>query len=106
MSLRCRFLRQMNEAVWELTLGIVAVTAGVAILLKLDALAKFDQRCGAKLNTRLRKRLGDSWLTHDIYSAGTPSGLRKSRIGLGIAGVGLILGGLAISALALKTLLS
>jgi hypothetical protein len=87
-----------------MALGVTAILAGVVLLLNLNSVANFDQRCGVRINAWLKERLGNSFLTRDVYSVGTPSGLRKSRIGLGIAGVVLVLGGLAIAAISLRLL--
>lgn len=94
----------MNGAVTDLAEGVIAVAAGFAILLNLEAVAKLDQRHGLKFNTWLKKRLGDSFLTRDIWSVGTRSGMRSSKIGMGFAGVILVVGGLALVAVSLQRL--
>ena len=80
------------------------MAAGFANMVNLEALAKVDQRHGLKFNTWLKKRLGDSFLTRDIWPVGTQSGMRSSKIGFGFAGVILILGGFALVAISLQEL--
>jgi hypothetical protein len=94
----------MKEALSDLVQGAIIIWAGIAILLNLESLANLDQRWGAKQNAWLKRLLGKSFLTRDIYSVGDPSGLRKSRIGVRIAGTILILGGLALVTISLRIL--
>jgi hypothetical protein len=85
-----------NDFISPLAWGVVCAAAGVTLLVKLEAAARLDQHCGIKWNSWLKSKLGDSFLTRDLYSVGTPGGLRKSKIGLGVAGVMLLLLGLAV----------
>jgi hypothetical protein len=95
----------MNEAISDLVQGILAAAAGIVLLIKLDAIARFDQRQGARFNKWLKRCLGNSFLTRDIHPVGTPGGLHKSRIGIGIAGATLVLMGLALAVVSLKSLI-
>jgi hypothetical protein len=85
--------------------GIINILAGAAVLRNLDSVANFDQRCGVRFNAWLKERFGNSRVTRDIYSAGNPRGLRKSRIVFRGIGVVLILYGLAVAAISFRLLL-
>jgi hypothetical protein len=95
----------MTGAISDLVQSAIAILAGVSILLNLDFVMNFDQRWEVKVNAWLKKRLGNSLLTRDIYSIGTPSGLRKSRICLRIAAIVLILSGLALATMSVRLML-
>jgi hypothetical protein len=84
----------MSEKIVDLVVATVFLTAGSAIFLNLDALAELDQRSGLRSHNWFKKRLGaESFLNREIYSVGTPSGHRKSKIGIGIAGVLCLISG-------------
>jgi hypothetical protein len=95
----------MNRVLGFMAFGIVNLLAGAAVLLNLDSVANFDQRCGVRFNAWLKERFGNSRITRDIYSVGNPSGLRKSRIVFRVIGVVLILYGLAVAAISFRLLL-
>jgi hypothetical protein len=84
----------MSEAASNLLAGTIFLSVGVLILQNLETIARFDQSNGVKLHSWFKKKLGDSVLNREIYSVGTPSGLRKSRIVLRSAGVFCLVGGL------------
>ena len=92
---------KMNDTVSNVIQGGLAILAGTAMLLNLEWVANFDQRCGVKVNAWLKKRLGNSFLTRDIWPVGNRSGKRSSRIGCGLAAVFLILCGLGLVAVSL-----
>ena len=91
----------MSGPASNLLFGTVFLTVGVFILQYLDAIARFDQSSGVKVHFWFKKKLGDSALNREIYSVGTPSGLRKSKIGLRGAGVFCIVVGLLFVSLGL-----
>jgi hypothetical protein len=80
----------------DFAIGIAASLAGVVLLLNLNAAAKFDQRSGAMINAWLKGRLGKSSLSQDVWSVGTPAGMRGSKLGFAVAGTALLLIGLAL----------
>jgi hypothetical protein len=85
----------MSEQTADLVVATVFLMAGSAIFLNLDALAEFDQRSGLRSHNWFKKRLGaGSFWNREIYSVGTPSGHRKSKIGFGIAGVAFFISGI------------
>jgi hypothetical protein len=85
----------MTEQTADLVVATVFLMAGSAIFLNLDALVKFDQRSGLRSHNWFKKRLGaDSFWNREIYSVGTPSGHRKSKIGFGIAGIACLISGI------------
>ena len=87
---------KMNGTVSNVIQGGFAILAGAAMLLNLEWIANFDQRCGVKVNAWLKKWLGNSFLTRDVWSVGTQSGKRSSKICCGVAAAFLILCGLAL----------
>jgi hypothetical protein len=85
----------MSEQTADLVVATVFLMAGSVIFLNLDALAEFDQRSGLRTNNWLKKWLGaSSFWNREIYSVGTPSGHRKSKIGFGIAGGACLISGI------------
>jgi hypothetical protein len=91
----------MTEQASNLVVGTVFLTVGVFTLQNLDTIARFDQSTGRKLHSWVKKNLGGSTLSRDIFSVGTPSGLRNSKIGLGGAGVLFMVVGLLFISLGL-----
>jgi hypothetical protein len=94
----------MSENLYELLWGTLFLAAGIVLLQNLDGIARLDQRTGAWMNDWFQKRLGNSFLNRELWSVGTPSGFRRSRIALQIAGiisllVGAVLVGLAFHGL-------
>jgi hypothetical protein len=85
----------MSEQTADLVVATVFLMAGSVIFLNLDALAEFDQRSGLRTNNWFKRRLGASSLwNREIYSVGTPSGHRKSKIGFSIAGAACFVSGI------------
>ncbi len=77
----------MSDRTAELAMATLFLIAGAVILLNIEPLARFDQRSGMKTHNWFKQRLGaGSVWNKEIYSVGTPSGLRKSKLGFGIAG--------------------
>jgi len=91
----------MNDTVSSVIQGGVAILAGIAMLLNLDWVANSSQRCSIKFNAWVKKRLGNSILTRDIWPLGNESGDRSARICCSLAGVSLILCGLGLVTVAL-----
>ena len=91
----------MSEAASNLLSGTIFLSVGVLILQNLEAIARLDQSSGVKLHSWFKKKLGDSVLNREIYAVGTPSGLRKSKIGLHGAGIFCIVVGLLFVSLGL-----
>ena len=73
------------------------------MLQNLDALARFDQRSGSRLNDWFKKKLGNSRLNRELWPVGTPSGFRSSKIGLGVAGAISLLFGAVLVCLSLRS---
>jgi len=95
----------MNRVLAFMAFGIINILAGGAVLLNLDSVANFDQRCGVRINAWLKERFGNSRITRDIYSVGNASGRRKSRTVFRVIGVVLILYGLVVAAISFRLLL-
>jgi hypothetical protein len=91
----------MSEQSINFLSGTLTLAAGVLILQTLDALARFDQHSGGRLNDWFGKKLGNSGLNRELWSVGTPSGFRSSKIGLRVAGVILLLAGTVLVGLSL-----
>jgi hypothetical protein len=75
--------------------GTLYLVAGALLLTYLDKIVEFDQNSGIKLKAFFRRKLGDSSLNRELWSAGTPSGYRASRIAFRIAGVVFVVVGIA-----------
>jgi hypothetical protein len=67
--------------------GTLYLVAGALLLTYLDKIVEFDQKSGIKLKTFFRRKLGDSFLNRELWSVGTPSSYRTSRIVFHLAGV-------------------
>ena len=87
----------MSDRTTELVMATLFLLTGAAIFLNMDALARFDQRSGMKTHDWFKKRLGagSAW-NQEIYSVGTPGGLRKSKLGIGFAGAACLTAGVVI----------
>jgi len=75
--------------------GTVYLIAGALLLTYLDKIVEFDQSSGIKLKGFFRRKMGDSSLNRELWSVGTPSGYRASRIAIRLAGVVLVVVGIA-----------
>jgi hypothetical protein len=91
----------MSEPSANCLSGTALLAAGIAMSLYRDDLAAADQRAGASLNAWLKKRLGESFLTRDIYSVSTESGLQRSKVTFRVVGIVLCLCGTALVILSL-----
>jgi hypothetical protein len=74
-----------------LAIAIASLLAGILLFVNIDSLARFDQATGLRVHHWFRKKLGsDSVLNRELYSVGTPSGLKKSLKTLRFAAIFLI----------------
>ena len=95
---------QMSEPLSYFLQGTLCMAIGALILQNLDALVRFDQHSGIKLKAWFKKQLGNSALNRELWSVGTPSGFRSSRVVFRIVGVLSLVGGTALMALSLRGL--
>jgi len=98
-----RVCERMSELLTNFLLGTLFLTAGALILQNLDALARFDQHSGSRLSDWFKKKLGNSGLNRELWSVGTPSGFRSSKVGLRVAGVIYLLFGAVLVCLSLRS---
>jgi hypothetical protein len=75
--------------------GTLFLVAGALLLVNLDRIVEFDQNSGVRLKHFFRRKLGDSPLNREVWSVGTLSGFRSSRIAIRIVGVVLVIVGVA-----------
>jgi hypothetical protein len=94
----------MSEPLSNFLQGTLCLVVGALILQNLEALVRFDQHSGIKLKAWFEKQLGNSALNRELWSVGTPSGFRSSRIVFRIVGVLCLIGGTALVALSLRGL--
>jgi hypothetical protein len=71
--------------------GTLYLVAGALLLTYLDKIVEFDQNSGIKLKAFFRRKRGDSSLNRELWSAGTPSSYRASRIAFRFVGVVFVL---------------
>ena len=83
----------MGEHLSDFLWGTLCVLAGLLILLNTDSLALFDQQSGIRSKAWFREKMGNSVLNRDLWTPGTPSGLRRSKAGFRIVGVIFLLAG-------------
>jgi hypothetical protein len=105
--LRRAELRQIRSAqLADATIAAAFLFVGVLILMNLDALTEFDQRSGLRMHSWFKRKLGpDSTWNREIYSVGTPSGHKKSRVGFTAVGVLCVLAGFILFSLVLMSYL-
>ena len=94
----------MSEPLSQFLHGLFWIALGAMVLQNLDALVRFDQHSGNKLKAWWKKQLGTSTLNRDLWSVGTPSGFRLSRIAFRVVGVLSIVGGTALVFLSLRSI--
>src|SRR5215472_4471957 len=85
--------------------GTLYLATGTLLLLNLDRVVQFDQNSGVKLKAWFTRKLGNSTLNRELWSVGTPSGFRSSRLAFRIVGVILLIVGLARVFLSLRSYL-
>jgi hypothetical protein len=86
--------------------GTLYLVAGAFLLTYLDKIVEFDQNSGIKLKAFFRRKLGDSPLNRELWSVGSPSGFRASRIAFRLVGVILLIVGIAKLLLTFRALLN
>ena len=86
----------MSEILSKFLRGTLYLAIGTLVLRNLDAIVGFDQHSGVRLKSWFNRKLGKSVLNRELWSVGTPSGFRTSRIVLQIAGVIALLMGLLL----------
>ena len=94
----------MSVPLGYLLQGTLFMVVGVLILQNLDALVRFDQHSGIRLKAWLKKRLSNATLNRELWSVGTPSGFRSSRIVFRIVGVLSLVGGAVLASLSVRGL--
>ncbi|MGB7614861.1 MAG: hypothetical protein WBL56_20065, partial [Candidatus Acidiferrum sp.] len=92
----------MNEKLSIFFCGSLCLAAGALILQNIEALVQFDQQSGTKLNAWFKKRVKNPALNRELWSVGTESGSRNSRIVFRVVGVILILLGVALVGLSFR----
>jgi hypothetical protein len=80
----------------------IFLIAGILFLSNVNRIAEFNQTCGVKLKSLFHKKLGNSPLNRELWSMGTPSEHRSSRLVIRIAGAIFLLAGIARMVLALR----
>jgi len=83
----------MSETLGNLVWGGLFVATGAVILHNLEAIVDFDQNSGVRAKAWFNKRLGKSVLNYELWSVGTKSGFRSSRIVFRMAALLFILYG-------------
>lgn len=84
----------MSETIGEIAVATAFLIAGSLILTNLSTLTNFDQSSGLKLHSWFKKTLGaESKWNREIYSVGTTSGHKRSRVGFIVVGVLCLLAG-------------
>jgi len=92
----------MSEKLSVFLCGSLCLAAGALILQNLDTLVRFDQQSGIRLKAWFKRRVSNPTLNRELWSVGTPSGSRSSRIVFRVAGVILMLLGVALVGLAIQ----
>jgi hypothetical protein len=71
----------MREQAVDFAIATLFLTVGTIILTNLDALTHFDQSSGLKMHSWFKKKLGaESTWNREVYSVGTPSGHKRSKV--------------------------
>jgi hypothetical protein len=84
----------MSEQVVDIAVATLFLIVGSIILANLDALTHFDQSSGLKMHSWFKKKLGaESIWNREVYSVGTPSGRKRSRLGFAAVGILCLLAG-------------
>jgi hypothetical protein len=92
----------MSENLSNFLWGTLYLAAGALILHNLDAIVRFDQDSGIRLKAWFNKQLGKSVLTRELWSVGTPSGFRSSRIVYRVVGIIALLVGVVLVGLSFR----
>jgi len=93
----------MSAQAVDFAIATLFLIVGSIILTNLDALTQFDQSSGLKMHSWLKEKLGaDSIWNREVYSVGTPSGYKRSKVGFVAAGIVCLLVGLVSLCLSLR----
>jgi hypothetical protein len=92
----------MSENLSNFLWGTVWLAAGALLLNNLDAIVRFDQHSGSRQKAWFKKKLGNSVLNRELWSVGTPSGFRSSRIVFRVLGIIALTVGVALVGLSFR----
>jgi len=93
----------MSEETVDIAIATLFLIVGTIILTNLDALTNFDQSSGLKMHSWFKKKLGaESIWNREVYSVGTPSGHKRSKIGFVAVGIVCLLAGFVSLCLSLR----
>jgi hypothetical protein len=92
----------MSENLGNLLWGCLSVAAGAVMLHYLDAVVRFDQNSGMRMKALFNKRLGKSVLNLELWSVGTETGFRSSKVVFRIVAYLAILFGMVLIGLAFR----
>jgi hypothetical protein len=92
----------MTEQAVDIGIATLFLFVGSIILTNLDALTHFDQGSGLRMHSWFKKKLGaESIWNREVYSVGTPSGYKKSKLVFAPVGILCLLAGFVSLCLAL-----
>jgi hypothetical protein len=78
----------MSEQTIDIAIATLFLIVGSVVLTNLDALTNFDQSSGQKMHSWFKKKLGpESMWNREVYSVGTPSGHKRSKLGFAAMGI-------------------
>jgi len=92
----------MEEPSKGFLIGTLHLVAGVFLLLYLDKVVEFDRKRRIKWKAFFRRKLGNSFLNHELWQDGISSSFRASRIAFRLMGVILLIIGIAWLLLTLR----
>ena len=85
----------MTERAVDIGIATGFLMVGSIILTNLDALTDFDQSSGLKMHSWFKKKLGaESIWNREVYSVGTASGHKGSKVGFAAVDIVCLLAGL------------
>jgi hypothetical protein len=90
--------QRLDNFLW----GSFYLVAGSVILLNLEAIVRFDQNSGLRLKSWFNKKLGKSFLNRELWSVGTPTGFKSSRIVFRIVSILCLVYGAVLLVLAFR----
>jgi len=92
----------MTEQAVDIGIATLFLIVGAIILTNLEALTHLDQSSGLKIHSWFKKKLGaESILNREVYSVGTPSGHKRSKVGFATVGILCLLAGFVALGLSL-----
>ncbi|MHB8609431.1 MAG: hypothetical protein ACYDCG_14115 [Candidatus Acidiferrales bacterium] len=92
----------MSEQAVDISIATLFLIVGSIILTNIDALTRFDQSSGLKMHSWFKKKLGtESIWNRKLYSVGTPSGHKKSKVAFTTVGILCLLAGFVSLSLSL-----